>query len=138
MKLIICLDNQNGLMFNRRRQSKDALLRQHILDACGSHRLWMNAYTASQFEQPTDARICVDEQFLERAEMGDFCFAEDIESVKDRRSQLEALYIYRWNRSYPFDLSFKDSMEELHLHRVSTADLVGSSHEKITEEIWKP
>lgn len=113
-------------------------MRQHILEVCGNHRLWMNAYTASQFEHLPNANICVDEHFLEHAEKGDFCFAEDVASVRDIQPQLEALYIYRWNRSYPFDLSFKDSMEELHLHLVSTADLVGSSHEKITEEIWKP
>ncbi len=138
MKLIVCLDEHNGLMFNHRRQSKDALLRQHILKLCGSSRLWMNAYTASQFEQPLDARICVDEHFLEHAAKGDFCFAEDVTSIRDRLPQLEALYIYRWNRSYPFDLAFTDTAEELHLHQVGTSELAGSSHDTITEEIWKP
>lgn len=138
MKLILCLDEHNGLMFNRRRQSRDALLRRHILKRCGKCRLWMNAYTAAQFEQPLDPRICVDEQFLEHAAPGDFCFGEDVVSIRERLSQLEALYIYRWNRSYPFDLAFTDTPEELHLHPVSVTELAGSSHNIITEEIWKP
>lgn len=138
MKLIVCFGEHNGLMFNHRRQSKDALLRQHILNICGNHRLWMNAYTASQFEQPLDARICVDEQFLTHAAQGDFCFLEDVPSVRSLLPQLEALYIYRWNRSYPFDLAFADSPEELRLHLVGTSELAGSSHNIITEEIWKP
>lgn len=138
MKLIVCLDEHNGLMFNHRRQSKDALLRQHILALCGSCCLWMNAYTASQFEQPLDARICVDEHFLAHAAPGDFCFCEDVVSIRGQLSQLEALCIYRWNRSYPFDLAFADTPEELKLHLVSTTELVGSSHNIITEEIWKP
>ena len=32
MILIVCIDDNKGMMFNHRRQSQDGVLRRHILD----------------------------------------------------------------------------------------------------------
>ena len=42
MKLIICVDDNNGMMFNRRRQSKDREVRHDILAYTMPERIWMN------------------------------------------------------------------------------------------------
>lgn len=49
MKIIVCVDNQNGMMFNHRRQSQDRVLRKRILELTGGKKLWMNAYSQKQF-----------------------------------------------------------------------------------------
>ena len=49
MKIIVCVDNQNGMMFNHRRQSQDRVLRKRILELTGGEKLWMNAYSQKQF-----------------------------------------------------------------------------------------
>ena len=41
MKIIVCVDNQNGMMFNHRRQSQDRVLRKRILELTGGEKLWM-------------------------------------------------------------------------------------------------
>ncbi len=35
MILIVCVDDNKGMMFNHRRQSQDRVLRRHILDMSG-------------------------------------------------------------------------------------------------------
>lgn len=45
MIIIVCADNNNGMMFNNRRQSQDRTLRDHILQLIGTSKLWMNEYS---------------------------------------------------------------------------------------------
>jgi len=84
MKIIVCVDNQNGMMFNHRRQSQDRVLRKRILELTGGKKLWMNAYSQKQFLQGNmpkeqeqsgqlgqSGQIQADETFLEKAGPGD-------------------------------------------------------------------
>ena len=75
MKIIVCVDNQNGMMFNHRRQSQDRVLRKRILELTGGKKLWMNAYSQKQFlqvngnmskEQEQSGQIQADEAFWKR------------------------------------------------------------------------
>ena len=84
MKIIVCVDNQNGMMFNRRRQSQDRVLRKRILELTGGKKLWMNAYSQKQFlqvngnmskEQEQSGQIQADEAFLEKAGPGEYCLS---------------------------------------------------------------
>ena len=85
MKIIVCVDNQNGMMFNHRRQSQDRVLRKRILELTGGKKLWMNAYSQKQFLQVNgnmskeqeqsgqlgqSGQIQADEAFLEKAGPG--------------------------------------------------------------------
>ena len=135
MKIAVCLDDKNGMMFARRRQSMDSLLRRDLLNMTSGSRLWMNAYSAGQFTEPA-AHIQVDEQFLLKAPEGDWCFVEnaDLAAVADKVTQIA---IYRWNRVYPSDRKFP---EELFLNRwkmVQVREFPGSSHERITLEVYE-
>ena len=64
MIIIACVDQRNGMLFNRRRQSQDRVLRQHILEETADSQLWMNPYSARQFREVPAGRITVDEDFL--------------------------------------------------------------------------
>lgn len=50
MIVITCLDQKNGMMFNHRRQSQDSVLREHVAKLVANVPLWMNHYSASQFD----------------------------------------------------------------------------------------
>ena len=39
MNIIVCLDDKNGMMFNKRRQSQDRVLRQRMLELAGEKKL---------------------------------------------------------------------------------------------------
>ena len=127
MKLIICIDDNNGMMFNKRRQSKDSAVRADIAAEVGADTLWMNPYSAKQFEDTSELKIQVDENFLKK---GDWCFAESaVGGVSP-----EQIIVYKWNRVYPADVHFDLDLSGYKLER--TAEFAGSSHEKITKEVY--
>ena len=129
MKLIVCLDDRNGMSFLGRRQSQDAILRQDMLDYVAGVPLSMNAYSAAQFGD--NSAVCVAEQpaatgywFVENLAVEPFLPAEEV-------------VIYRWNRHYPSDKKFPLAQALAGLQLVHTAEFPGSSHEKITREVYK-
>lgn len=128
MILALCVDNAMGLMFSRRRQSKDAAVRERLLALSGG-RLRMSPYSAKQF----DADIYAGEDYLSGAQDGDWCFVEngDYQAFADKA---ERIVLFQWNRDYPADLYFKFPGQ---WHLVSTEDFPGTSHEKITQEVYE-
>ncbi|NMP36999.1 MAG: ribonuclease Z [Clostridiales bacterium] len=133
MILMACVDDNMGMLFNKRRQSQDKVLRAHILDITANSRLWMNYYSARQFEPDTEPQINIDENFLSKAAPGEFCFTEDVD-VGVYEQQVEKIILFKWNRRYPGDLHFNINLSNWRL--VESHDFVGSSHEKITEEVY--
>ena len=133
MKIIVCLDEQNGMLFLGRRQSQDSVLRAHMLAYTGGSALWMNAYSAKQFSELPDG-IRVDEAFLEKAGEDDFCFVEDPSGLRGK--QADRLIIYRWNRRYPSDVKFPMEAFAPRMRLHSSCEFVGSSHECITQEVY--
>ena len=132
MILIACVDDNLGMAFHRRRQSKDRLLRERILEQVGNAPLWMSPYSAKQFEEGAE-NICTDEDFLTRCSAQEYAFTE-LEAPGKVASQVGKLILYRWNRSYPADLYFDLELDGYTLAAVH--EFAGSSHEKITEEIY--
>ena len=108
MKLIICVDDNNGMMFNRRRQSKDREVRHDILAYTMPERIWMNEYSLEQFETDDTSRIQVANNFLIQADDNDYCFIE--------------------NGQYYIDLHGWTLADQ--------KEFKGFSHDKITREIW--
>ena len=134
MKLIICLDDENGMMFHGRRLSQDRLLRRDILKGLGSGTLWMNEYSAKMFAADQNENIRVSEEFLRQASGQDFCFVENIPLLAVE-PQIEQLIIYRWNRRYPSDQKLDLNLERWRMTEMR--EFPGSSHEKITKEIYE-
>lgn len=131
MILIVCVDDAGGLGFNRRRQSQDRALRARMLRKWG--RLWMNAYSAGQFAK--EDPVTADEDFLEKSGPGDACFAEG-PAAAEALDRAEKLVLYRWNRKYPADCHFPLDLEARGWRLEEAAEFAGSSHEKITEEVY--
>ena len=127
MNIIVCVDDNNGMLFNNRRQSRDRRLIRRVRNITEGHRLWMNAYSARLFGDG----VCVAEDFLDRAEPDDFCF---IENVSVPREGIEQVILYRWNREYPADVYFDLDLGGIEPN--SIYEFKGSSHECITEEIY--
>ena len=60
MIIILCLDNNNGMMFNDRRQSQDRGLREYIAEMIKGEKVYMNAYTEKLYEEINDPVVCED------------------------------------------------------------------------------
>lgn len=131
MKLIVCLDEKNGMMFNHRRQSRDRLLVADLEKELGASPLYIRPYSLPLFEKSgVDYRV-TDLPFPELME--GYCFVEDCDPAQFE-DQIEEMILYRWNRHYPADLFFSVDLSRFRL--TLSKDFAGSSHEKITKEIW--
>lgn len=137
MNLIVAIDDNNGMMFNKRRQSQDRVLRDRIRKLCANSRLWVNHYTEKQFLQDENgtAHIDVDDAFLSEAAPGEYCFAENV-SVAPYEKYIEQIILFKWNRKYPGDFHFDIDLANGTWKLVSVEDFPGSSHEKITMEVY--
>ena len=136
MRLIVCLDDKNGMCFHGRRQSMDKVLREKLLDRVGMEKLWMSPYSARQFTQ-LRGNMIADQDFLEKAEKEDTCFVETLD-VSEWISQCDQLMIYRWNSVYPADLFFPMDYVKSAWKLICQTEFTGNSHPKITEEIYVP
>ena len=86
MIAIVTIDDNNGMMFNKRRQSKDIRLIERILDIAGTNRIWVSEYSSQLFDTSKD-NIIVDNSYTE-AQAQDYCFVEnvDINELQDNIS----------------------------------------------------
>ena len=130
MTVIVCLDDRGGLLFNRRRQSRDRLVIEDILATVGGRRLFAAPFSAPLF---AGAELLMDAAFLSLAGAEDFCFVED-RPVTPYLAQIDTLIAYRWNRAYPADVYLDLPLANWRL--LETTEFKGFSHEKITREVY--
>ena len=131
MKLIFCLDDRGGMMFNGRRQSQDRELRKRILETLGDKPLIMSSYSAKQFVE--GGNIIISDTPQNGVNDGVY-FVEDLPYSLDK---VDEITIYRWNRHYPSDVKFDADLSKEGFVLDSVYEFEGSSHENITEEKYK-
>lgn len=136
MTIMMCVDDNGGTMFNGRRQSRDRVLREEVLARAAGRRLWMNAASAALFGPEAGDQIAVAEDFLTQAGSGEFCFAEGT-ALLPVEKEIEELVLFRWNRVYPADCFFDIPLGEHGWKLTETREFPGSSHERITEEVYR-
>ena len=134
MKVIVCVDDNNGMMFNNRRQSRDRVLIGDLLNTAKEGRLYIAPYSNILFQNITT--LIESETLLDEAGSNDYCFIEN-KTLLPYSDRIDELIIYRWNRTYPADMHLDIDPEALSLKLVSTIEFAGSSHEKITKELYK-
>ena len=127
MTLYICLDDRNGLQFNKRRQSRDAV----VLEDIRSH------LTGPLAIEPFS------EKLIRQAEIPCVLLPEVAEDLFLERVPTEEILaacgkvvIYRWNRHYPADMRWEPDLSERGFSLADTAEFPGKSHEKITREVY--
>lgn len=133
MYIVVCLDTMGGILFNNRRQSRDSVIVNDVVNMAGE-KLYMSAYSKKLFKDFDG--ITVGEEFPFTYDEGAYCFAE-CEIPEEAVDKAEGFVVYRWNKLYPQDVSFNISLDSKGFKLESTEDLVGTSHDKITKEIWK-
>ena len=133
MILISCVDDDRGLRFNHRRQSRDKALAQHILDRSGGE-IWLHSDSEKLFDECPDAMLhCISSP--EETPDGGWCFWESPVSPALRP---EKLLLYHWNRAYPADEYYVYPGGQDRWKCLKSTDFPGFSHPKITEEVLIP
>ncbi|MDO4315497.1 MAG: ribonuclease Z [Oscillospiraceae bacterium] len=129
----VCIGDGDGMLFNRRRVSRDRAQQEDLLALCGDGRLWLAPYSAPLFAWAAE-RVTADDGFLEKAGPGEVCFVED-RALAPAADRVEAAVLYRWNRAYPADVRFDFDLTDFRLEE--RTEFPGTSHERITREIYR-
>lgn len=132
MKVCVCMDNHQGMMFNHRRLSRDRILIEKIGEVAKGRRIFMNSYSCELFDGIQN--IVVNDDFLSIAGDNDICFVENQE-LAEFENKIDSIIIFKWNRSYPADTYFDLVLDKWHL--VESCDFEGYSHDKITKEVYE-
>lgn len=135
MNIYTIVDDNFGMLFNSRRQSKDRVLREHMLRECEDTTLWMNTYSSDQFELPLPGNVIVDDDFLDKAGEDDACFVENL-PLTGFESRINKMFLFKWNRIYPADTWLDVRPGGRGWQLAAVEEFEGNSHEKITKEEW--
>ncbi len=159
MKVLICVEERGGTLFNGRRTSSDRNVSRDMLREAGcllpdgklmdpdqaiseGRRLWISPFSKKLFRRKGDYLVIVDDPLREASEDETHdqrfmngqtmtVFVEDLPLLPYVDS-IRELVLYRWNRTYPFDKKLDLDLSEYHL--VEKKELAGFSHDIITKE----
>lgn len=135
MKIIAAVDDNFGLLFNKRRQSQDSVLRRKVGEIIKSSNFLMNSYSFKQFKNEIYSdNIKVSNDFMEMADKDDYVFIENTD-ISDYQDKIKEIILFKWNRKYPGDFFLNINLKKFSLSEVE--EFKGSSHDKITMEVYK-
>ena len=127
MKIIVCLDDGGGMLFNNRRQSRDRVVCEDIINNLEGKKLFVLPFSESLFENFKEM-VSVCEEFDQK----DQVFFVENQSVS--RFDADEVIVYKWNRVYPADFYCDIDFSEYILS--SETQIKGYSHEKITKQVY--
>ena len=136
MTVIVCLDDRGGMAFNHRRQSRDRVVLDDMVQTSAGHALWMSPASARLFAGQDVPGLRAAEDFLDRAGAEDFCFVED-RPVLPWRARIRGVVLYRWGRVYPADLRFDLPLDSGDWALERCTVFAGHSHKTITKEVYR-
>ena len=131
MIVFLALDNQNGMMLNNRRQSRDSVLNQKMFDMIENKKLMIHSFSQKLLAKDFANKIIIRDDFIDVAQSGDICFVEN-QHLSSHVDKISTIYVFRWNRDYLADFMLDIDLSKWHKEVVE--DFVGSSHECITLE----
>ena len=128
MRVIICLDDNNGMLFNNRRQSRDRVLISDIIENLKGEKLCLNEFSLPLFsEYEEHIQVC------SAPEKGKLFFLENLD-LSGFSQDLREVTVYRWNRAYPADFTCQLDFSSYEI--INETEFQGSSHDKITKLVY--
>lgn len=134
MILIFTLDNQNGTNLAGKRQSRDRVVGEKIIELANG-RLHILEKTVSFFKNNDMSNTaCTVFSDLWRLPNDAVFFAEEV-VPQELMEQAEKIYVFRWNRQYPSMAKDRVTLETF--NKAIVEEFPGYSHEKITLEVYE-
>lgn len=130
MKIIVTVDNRNGILFGNRRQSRDSVLIQDVLDL-SQGKLKIAPFSSVLFPEVTP-----DPDFLDHAEKDDWCFVED-RPLQPWKEQIDQMAVYCWNRDYPATVYLDLDPGKEGWTLLEEKEFSGTSHPRITRRVYQ-
>ena len=135
MTVFVCVDDLGGMTFFGKRQSRDSALIKDLAKHTEDGVLYISDFSERLFEDSEASVISVPSP-LESAGDDGYAFVENL-PIAPHKKKINRLVIYKWNRRYPSDKKLDITPDELGMKLKESYDFVGTSHEKITKEIYE-
>lgn len=129
MTLILCIDNNFGLMFNKRRQSRDSAVLEDIKNSFAGEKIFISPYSEKLFnEAGIDYTLC------DNFETQDgICFIED-KYNSDLLAVADEVILYHWGKIYPADVKLDYQLLTADFTLAESIVFKGTSHNEIKKE----
>lgn len=135
MTLICCVDDNMGMTFNKRRQSRDIEVTNSVINLAKNGKLFINPYSKKLFEEAGFIDFIIqDDSSLDFPDNSYFFNETAAPSVFEKAA--DEIILFRWNRAYPWDIQFDINLNS-GWKLISSKEFAGKSHEKITMEVYK-
>lgn len=140
MRLVVFVDDNLGISFNSKRQSKDRIAIDKLLEHIGDSEILLTEYSSKLFESHEVAKVIIEN--LEYLPCDGTVIIEDLaedleRSIDGMMQHLDKLILIRWNRKYPFTTKLPKILQEIiKKNPEHTEEFKGSSHDKITLEVY--
>lgn len=131
MTVYVCLDDRNGMLFNKRRQSRDAAVLADIRAGIPGE-LTIDPFSEKLIQGAQIPYVLAPEDLALLPEEAHFFIENRVDAV----SAASAVVIYRWNRHYPADTHWEIDLTACGFSLKETSEFPGKSHEKITKEVY--
>lgn len=132
MKLVVCLDKNNGIRFFHKRQSQDELQRKNLFELIGNSKLFVSEYSYDLYKDFEFNFEIIDEK-TKIIENSVFLYEGDF--LEKFLSLVDEIIVYFWNRNYPFDEVFEEFLKDCWKEK-EVFEFKGKSHDKITRKIF--
>lgn len=130
MTIIVCLDDCGGMTFAGRRQSRDSKVLEDIKN--NYEPIYINSFS-EKLIAPSGIKYTLTDNIDALGE-GDTVFIENLD-VSKYAHRVSRVIIYKWNRKYLSELKFTLDMSGY--TKKSVSEFAGSSHDKITREVYE-
>ena len=105
MTLICCVDDNMGMTFNKRRQSRDIEVTNSVINLAKNGKLFINPYSKKLFEEAGFIDFIIqDDSSLDFPDNSYFFNETAAPSVFEKAA--DEIILFRWNRAYPGDIQF--------------------------------
>ena len=132
---IVCVDDSWGMAFGGRRQSRDREVSARVLADAAGRPLWCAPSSLTLFGPGAEGHLTAAEDFLNRRARG--VLLRGGRPLLPWLERMEGLVLYRWNRRYPADVYLDIRPEPPGWRLVSREEFSGSSHPRITKEVYQ-
>lgn len=133
MTIYLCLDDRNGMLFNKRRQSRDGAVLEDIRSGIPGE-LTITPFSEKLIGNAQIPYVLAPETLTELEENAHFFAEAPVAAELVERAC--GVVIYRWNRHYPADTHWEMDLAEYGFSLQQTSEFPGTSHEKITKEVY--
>ena len=130
MTIYVCLDDNDGMLFNKRRQSRDVRILEDMQTQLPG------VLTIDPFSEKLIGAAGIPYVLAGETLPEDAHFFLENRPASEVAAQADQVVLYRWNRVYPADVHWDVDLSAEGFCLQGTSEFPGKSHETITKEVY--